>query len=250
MEIIFIGTGTLVPAIKRQAAGILLNINGKFLLFDSGSGVFYKLHNAGIDYKKIDGLFYTHYEHPDHINDLPFIIFANKYDYPNRENPITITGPEGISNFYENILQLYPVLEGIPFEIKIREIDNDIIKDDNYKISTKPMNHKNAKCCGYRVEANGKSVVYTGDTDYCDEAIELAKNADLLIIECSFPDALKSEGHLTPGLAGKIAKQANVKKLVLTHLYPVCDDSQIMEEAEKEFNNEIIIAEDFLKLHL
>ena len=125
-----------------------------------------------------------------------------------------------------------------------------IFIDDNYTIITKPMNHASAKCCAYRVESDGKSVVYTGDTDYCDEAIELAQNADILIIECSFPDALKSEGHLTPRLSGKIAKQANVKKLVLTHLYPVCDDSQIMEEAEKEFDNEIVIAEDYMKLYL
>ena len=56
-------------------------------------------------------------------------------------------------------------------------------------------------------DSNGKSIVYSGDTDYCPELIELADNCDLLILECSFPDDMKVEGHLTPSEAGKIAAE-------------------------------------------
>ncbi len=248
MKIIILGSGTLVPTVNRQAPGIVIKIGDEPLLFDSGSGVIYKLPAAGIDYKKINHIFYTHYSHPDHINDLPYIIFTNKYDNPNRDCVLRITGPNGITNFYENIKRLYPIFEEVPFDVNIREVNDESVAYENFSIITKPMFHRDVECAGYRIEAKGKAVVYTGDTDYCKNAVELAKDADVLITECSVPNAFKIDGHLTPNLAGRIATEAGIKKLVLTHLYPVCEDPNIKEEAEEAFSGEIIIARDLMKI--
>ncbi|MFH0867715.1 MAG: MBL fold metallo-hydrolase, partial [Candidatus Woesearchaeota archaeon] len=79
---------------------------------------------------------------------------------------------------------------------------------------------------------------------YCNEIIETSKNADLLILECSFPD--KEEDHLTPSLCGKIATKAKVKKLVLTHFYPECDKVDVKKQCSKEYNGKIIVAKDFM----
>ena len=80
MKIIILGSGTLHPSLKRTASGIIVKPGDNSILIDSGSGIYYKLIHAGIDFHDIGYFFYTHYEHPDHINDLPFIIFAKKYD--------------------------------------------------------------------------------------------------------------------------------------------------------------------------
>ena len=95
-----------------------------------------------------------------------------------------------------------------------------------------------------RIEYNNKSIVYSGDTDYSDEIIKISKNADLLILECSFP--YKTEGHLTPSLCGRIAANANAKKLVLTHMYPECDKVDMKKLCGKEFSGKIVLAKDFM----
>ena len=91
-------------------------------------------------------------------------------------------------------------------------------------------------------------MVYSGDTDYCDNIVKLGREADVLILECSFPDERKTEGHLTPSLAGKIAREASCKKLLLTHFYPVFQGHDILAECRKEFSGEIILAEDGMKI--
>ena len=54
------------------------------------------------------------------------------------------------------------------------------------------------------------------------------------------------KGHLTPSLAGKIATMANVRKLLLTHFYPECDEVDIAKECRKTYSGELILAENFM----
>jgi len=136
----------------------------------------------------------------------------------------------------------------VPFKLIFKELKNDTFVANDFSITTKPMLHGNTKCIGYRIEAEGKSVVYSGDTDYCENIVSLAKNADVLIAECSFPDELKVQNHLTPSLAGKIASEAEVKTLVLTHLFPECDKFNIKKQAKKIFKGKVIVAKDFMRV--
>ncbi|MFH2013309.1 MAG: MBL fold metallo-hydrolase [Pseudomonadota bacterium] len=248
MELIVLGSGVGVPTSKRSAPGLCVKVKSKPILFDSGSGTVYQLPKAGIDYHKIDDIFYTHVAHPDHINDLSAIMFANKYDYPKRENDLNVTGPKGIKKFYENLEVLFPTLKDPNFSVNIREVEIDQIKINDVLIESKPLCHQDVECVGYRMEYQGKSMVYSGDTDYCDNLVELAKESDLLVIECSFPDEFKVDGHLTPSLAGRVAKESGTKKLVLTHLYPICDQYDILSQVQQVFHGEIIVAEDLMKI--
>jgi ribonuclease BN (tRNA processing enzyme) len=59
---------------------------------------------------------------------------------------------------------------------------------------------------------------------------------------------MKVEGHLTPSLAGRMAAEAGCKRLMLTHLYPICDDSNLIEPCRRHYDGELIIAEDLLRL--
>ena len=104
---------------------------------------------------------------------------------------------------------------------------------------------------GYRIEfKDGKSMVISGDTDYCKNLVDLAFEADLLVIECSFPDGKKIEGHLTPALAGRIGLESRCKRLLLTHLYPICDQFDILKQCEKVYKGEIILGEDLMRISI
>ena len=94
----------------------------------------------------------------------------------------------------------------------------------------------------------GKVVAYSGDTDYCPNLIELAKGVDLLILECSLPDDMKIDGHLTPSLAGRVARETECKRLLLTHFYPPCDKYDIVEIVKKQYKGEVKLAEDLMRI--
>jgi ribonuclease BN (tRNA processing enzyme) len=103
----------------------------------------------------------------------------------------------------------------------------------------------------YRIEfKDGKILTISGDTDYSRNLVELASEADLLVLECSFPNDKKVEGHLTPSLAGRIALESRCKKLVLAHLYPICDQFDIQKECEQVFKGEIIVGEDLMRIKI
>ena len=100
----------------------------------------------------------------------------------------------------------------------------------------------------------GLKIVYSGDTAPTREVVEASKGADLLIHEATFDDTLQdraiSELHSTAGQAASIALEANVKRLVLTHISPRYEDpSLLLSQAKKIFEN-TIIAEDFMSIEL
>ena len=104
---------------------------------------------------------------------------------------------------------------------------------------------------GYRIGfKNGKSMAISGDTDYCQNIVDLGFQADLLVLECSFPDGQKVEGHLTPSLAGRIGSESKCKKLLLTHLYPACDEFDIVSQCRQTFSGEIIFGEDLMRIEI
>jgi len=76
----------------------------------------------------------------------------------------------------------------------------------------------------------------------------LARGADLLILESSFPDGQGIEGHLTPSQAGDIATRSGAKRLLLTHFYPECLKSDIETQCRKTYQGELILATDLMSL--
>lgn len=90
-------------------------------------------------------------------------------------------------------------------------------------------------------EVQGRKVVYSGDTSKCDNLIEYSKDADLLIHEATCMHELieQRKGHTSAKQAGKIAKDAEAEKLILTHIsrrYQGKED-ELLEEARGEFEN-------------
>lgn len=98
----------------------------------------------------------------------------------------------------------------------------------------------------YRIEAEGKAITVSGDTDFSPNIIELASRSNVLVCECSLPDDMKAQGHLTPSEAGRIAAEAQVEMLILTHFYPPCDNVDVVRQAEVFFSGQIVKASDLM----
>ena len=256
ITVTILGSGTCVPSLKRSSCSVLIETGGSKLLFDSGPGTMRRLLHADTTIFDISFIFYSHF-HPDHTGELVPFLFATKYpDLTQRKKPLTIIAGRGFSDFYKKLKMVYgDWIELKPDHytdllniVELDNMDNDSISFDGFTVDTVPVQH-NKESIAYRITSScGISVVYSGDTDYCDNLVKLSENADLLICESSLPDDLKVKGHMTPSLAGKIASLAKVRKLVLTHFYPECDQTDILRQCRRTYDGPLVLAEDLMKI--
>lgn len=203
---------------------------------------------VGITYRGPDLLLYTHI-HPDHVSDLVPIIFASKYADQPREKKLLCIGGPGFKSYFKKLKDLYGRwVQPQSYRLTIKEISQKGLVYRDLKILSRPMAHISGSV-GYRIEfKDGKSMAISGDTDYCQNIVDLAFEVDILVLECSFPDGKKVKGHLTPSLAGRIASESRCKKLLLTHLYPICDQFDILNQCRRAYQGQIILGEDSMRI--
>jgi ribonuclease BN (tRNA processing enzyme) len=246
MQLTLLGTGTSQVSKKRVSPANHLKIADKSILVDCGCGTLIRLDQAGIPFKDIDVIFISHF-HIDHISDLYSILWALKYPHLNRKKDLLIVGPIGFERFYNTYVK--PIVFPKPFDlfnVNITEIKDKItFKDFNVEVNSTPHT---AESIAYKFSANEKTLVIAGDMDYDGDLITFSKKADLLILECSFDNSMKVEGHLIPKECGEIAVKADVKQLIITHFYPIHKEVRL-KETQAIFQN-TIMAEDLLTIDL
>jgi ribonuclease BN (tRNA processing enzyme) len=254
ITVTILGSGTCVPSLKRSSCSVLMQIGTSRLLFDSGPGTMRRLLEADTTIFDLTCIFYSHF-HPDHTAELVPLLFATKYpDSTRRQKPLTIAAGPGFTDFLSGLKAVYGTwIDLNPGLLEILEFDNisgDSRRFKDFTIKSTPVEH-NEESVAYRItSAGGHSIVYSGDTDYSENLIDLAKNADLLVCESAMPDSMQAKGHLTPSLAGEIAARSGARKLVLTHFYPECDQVDIEQECRKTYSGPLIIAEDLLRINI
>ncbi len=103
-------------------------------------------------------------------------------------------------------------------------------------------------------ERKGRKIIYSGDTTPSEQMVEFAEDADLLIHESTFEgiygDKAYEMGHSTSVQAAEIAKKANVKRLILTHVSTRYKKSDILETEAKEIFENSTVAEDFMQIEV
>jgi ribonuclease BN (tRNA processing enzyme) len=251
MELIVLGSGTGVPSLRRGAPALAVRAAGRLLLLDLGSGALRALLRYGLNFNQVDVIALTHL-HPDHIGDLVAFFFATHYSlgYTRRE-PFWLLAARGFGEFYARLQGAFGVwVEPPPGLMELKELSPqgpDRVAWEGLTVKSAPTNHIEGSLA-YRVEAGGRALVYSGDTDDSDSLVELARGADLLVLEAANP--VKVPGHLTPEEAGRLAARAGVPRLLLTHFYPPCDEVDVVALAAREFSGEIIRAEDGLRVEV
>ncbi len=254
LSVTILGSGTCVPSLKRSSCSVLMRAGDSILLFDSGAGTMRRLLEVGVKIYDVSFIFYSHF-HPDHTSELVPFLFSNKYpDGSRRKIPLTLAAGKGFIEFFENLKLVYgrwiELDSSLLNIVEFKTTHRDERRFDDFKVETLPVEH-NPESIAYRITGpDGGSVVYSGDTDFSDNLVLLSKNADVLICESALPDNLKVKGHLTPSLAGEIAKRANVRKLVLTHFYPECDQMDVKKECRKTYPGPLMLAEDLMTIDI
>lgn len=247
MKLTILGSGTAAPLLERNCAGYLVEAGNQKLLFDSGAGTIRRLLEIKANLFDIGHIFYTHL-HNDHINDLGAIIWSSNYG-GKRKKPLNLYGPKGFKKYFGILLDKLLKPTKLNFKINLKELKNSELGISPIMIKTFPIRHSSTtKSVAYRIRHKGKLLAYLGDTGYNAQAINAAKDADFLMVECSAPKEV--EGHLTPVLAGKIAAKANVKNLILTHFYPEVLKTNIRKACSREFGGRIILARDRMKIKI
>ena len=250
MKVTILGSGTAVPSLERNSSGVLVQEEGITTLVDFGYGTLKQLLHLGITYHEIDRIFFTH-NHPDHMCDLIPFMFGARYFPSAREKDLEIVAGPGFQKFFDKLMSAFGHwLLPTKYNFHITEIDEGSKNFGSHQVTFKKVRHIEMSR-GYRfVNSTGKSLVLSGDTDYCQEMIELGRGADLMILECAMPDGEKIPGHLVPSLAGKLAEEARCKTLCLTHFYPPCDLHAMHETVSALFKGELFLAHDLLEFEL
>lgn len=245
MKIIFLGTNGWFDTNTGNTICTLIETKDYFIVLDAGSG-FYKL-DRYIKNEKPIYLFLSHF-HLDHIFGLHLL---NAFNF---KQGISIYGQKSTGDILEQILnpRFTLPLERLLYPVKVYELPKDKNKLP-FPVESKFLAHS-SPCLGFRLNLNGKIITYCPDTGPCQNVIKLARNADLLITECSLKvggRSYESQGwpHLNPKIAAKIAKEAGAKKLALIHfdasIYQTLKDRKEAEKfAKKIFNNTFAAMDD------
>jgi ribonuclease BN (tRNA processing enzyme) len=251
MRVTILGSGTLVPTGRRGPAGYAVEVDGKILLLDGGTGTLRRLAEARLDYRAIDHIFYTHI-HPDHTGDLVPFLFAQRHTPGfTRERDVWVHGPRGFTSFYERLTAVFERwITGDAYAVYVRELWESGVDLGGVRVDAVPLRHSVA-AVGYRITApDGAVLAYTGDTDETSAVSELGRDADVLIADCSTPDEAKVEGHLTPGLVGELAAAGRARMVVLSHLYPECDGIDLEGQCRRWYAGRIVRAHDLMRIEV
>ncbi len=254
VELIILGSGTGSPNPERSPSSILLRTEGALLLFDFGPGTMNRLLQEGFTPDRIDAILLSHF-HMDHTLDLWAYYFAARDGSFTRPDPAVLIASPMFTDLHLAITRAYgkhaeppPELDRLipanPGPIDLAQGGSNLA---GLRIIAGPVAHK-PESLAFRIEVEDRSLVYSGDTDYSPELVSLARGVDWLILEATRPDHQKLKGHLTPTLAGQMAREAGAGNLILTHLSPHHGDIDPAPSARKEFPGRVIAALDGMRI--
>jgi ribonuclease BN (tRNA processing enzyme) len=249
VEITVVGSGTVVPRLERRQSCVVVESGGETLVFDLGSGAVRGMLRAGLDPFAVDRIFFTHF-HPDHTVDVVPLLFSVKYGAEEeRSRPLHLAGPEPFERFWGSITEVWGKFMLGDYPTHVSELPHVCLSPldlPGCRLSWAPAEHR-PESIAYRLDSDdGGGFVYTGDTEYGEPVVELARGAHTMLVECSFPDGSPVAGHLTPRSVARMASEAGVERVVLTHLYPAAERLDLRREVGRGYDGEVIVAHDGL----
>lgn len=239
MKLTVIGYWGGYPAPESATSSYLLEKDDFTLVIDAGSGALSRLQK----YKHvldIDAVILSHYHH-DHVADIGVLQYAwlvQSYVVGNRDILPIYAHTEDREGF-ERLTHEFT--EGVAYN------PNETLEIGPFSITFLKTKHP-VPCYGMRITDGESTLVYTADSSYQDEWIPFAKDADVLITDCNFykeQDGSQA-GHMTSVEGATIAKQANVKELILSHLPQYGELQNLITEASEVFTGKILLAKEGL----
>jgi ribonuclease BN (tRNA processing enzyme) len=165
-----------------------------------------------------------------------------------RTKELFIIGPPNIKNFYECCIDSV-MQPPTTFPVTILAMQDRLTLEPLQILSAQTAH--TAASIAYRFSEGDRTIVFTGDCDFDNQLIVFSRAADLLVIDCSFPDDMKTAGHMIPKECGVVAREAGVKKVLLTHIYPTDGPDTLREdECSAVFTGEVLLAQDLMELNI
>ena len=267
-EAILLGTGYPRPDPEHAGASVAIVAGEKWFVVDAGRGATMRIAATDLRYEALAAVFLTHL-HSDHTAGLPDL-FDTSWQFGRKSRPFELYGPSGVERlangmrefFAEDIHIRRDLVEKHPgggARIVTHVIGQGVVFDDGVvKVTAFLVDHRPVvPAFGYRFDCGGHSIVISGDTRPVPNLIKYARGADVLIQEAYLPEhfdkvdtpavaaRLKSY-HTSAEEAGVVARDAGVKKLVLTHLIPAGEDETFRQRAAKAFRGTLLVGHDLL----
>lgn len=270
MRVTLLGTGSPRPSVNRNGPAVLVEVGGKYLLFDSGRGVVQRLQQLDIRISEIQQIFLTHL-HSDHISALDDI-WLTGWIYQ-RPQPLNIYGPKGTQSYIDHLQQAYS------YDVQLRnqhsgldlnagvvttnEINPGVIYSENgIKVTAFLVDHKPVDpAYGYRIDFGDRSVVISGDTSYSQNLVDHSVGIDLLVHEImSVKDEILEKNprlqkiqryHTNPKQLVKVLSAVKPRTAVLTHVILVgVSEDRVLQQVSDEYKGELYMGEDLMSIEV
>jgi len=233
-----LGSGGPRMSRDRASASYLVWIDGRSrVLVDAGGGAFLRFGQAGAQVEDLSLIALSHL-HPDHVSDLPAIFWGDM----TRKAPLAIAGPSGndtmpavpafLRHLFDQRDGAFRVLSGtlggsigrgIPLEVS--EIDAAagkaaaVLTRPDLTVTAIGIPHGNIPALAYRVRAGGATIVFSTDQTGTDPRfVDFARGADVLVMHLAIAAGATSPLHAPPDVVGRVARDAQAKRLVLSHI--------------------------------
>jgi ribonuclease BN (tRNA processing enzyme) len=244
-DVVFLGTNGWFDTETGATVCALVKAREAQVVLDAGNGI----HSLGahVDPSRRVHLFLSHF-HLDHVEGL-HTLCMNRL-----EAGLTFIVGDG-SRAHLDALMRDPFMvarDRLPFPTSVVEAPSDAARLP-FRAEFLPLRHS-APSLGIRMELDGALIAYCLDTAYCENAVRLCAGADLAILECTLPSGTPSESHLSPESCARIAREAGVKRLALTHFeglgYPTLASRKAALRAVKRLFPRCALAADGMRIRL
>jgi len=271
-RVTLLGTGAPPPSLERFGPSTLVEVGEQKFIFDAGRGAMQRLHQLGIPFGDITGMFLTHH-HSDHVVGFPDLWLTGWIGRPwgKRNTPLQVWGPEGTKQMMEHLPKAFHVdirvrsksypAEGV--KLVAHEIAEGIVfEDDGIKVSAFEVDHggEDLPAYGYRIDYQGRAAVLSGDTTFNENLIEHSHAVDLLVHEVTAAVGSAAENqqqlkrigsnHTTPEQAGTVFARAQPKLAVYNHLllFGRATPEDLIPATRQKYAGPLIVGEDLLQI--
>ncbi len=235
MRLLVLGRNGPFPAPGEACSGYFLEEGEAGLLLECGNGVLSRL-LSHLTLGRLGAVVLSHL-HPDHVSDLFVLRYALEGERRRGAGVASLpvwAPPEPEEEFrrlgYKDVYEVRPFRPGDSFVF------------GPFRVLSAPARHF-IPACALRVESGGKALVFSSDTGPSPDVLHLARGADLFLCEANLLEG-ESEGHLNARQAGEMAREAGVKRLLLTHLYPGIPQGDLLARSREVAGVPVELAEE------
>jgi ribonuclease BN (tRNA processing enzyme) len=251
MKLTILGSGTVVPDARRNSAGYFIETPDVRLMMDCGAGTVHALARYRLAWERMTHLYISHF-HVDHVGELASLFFAFKHALrEKRDEPLTLIGPRGLEKVMGGLKQAFgDDLFEPKFPLHLRMLSpGEHIEIGGGRLAVAKTPHTD-ESLAVRIEIDGRGICYTGDTDYSRDVARFFGGASLMISECSFRERREGVPHVSVGDVARMASEARVERLVVTHFYFEFEEEELKRELESGFSGQVIIGRDGLQIEV